>query len=63
MPENERIFQAQAERQRRLRDLSWPEKVRMMEAARDAIVTLRNAKRMSETTGDTEDGRASRRTP
>ncbi len=51
MNDIERILRAQAEGQRRLRDLSWPDKVKMAEQARDTVVTLRHARTIKEGSG------------
>lgn len=37
------ILRRQTDEQRRLRELSWPDKVRMIERVRDDVLTLRRA--------------------
>ena len=46
MREQSALLRRQAEEQRRLRDLSWPDKERLIERAREDIVTLKSAKVM-----------------
>ena len=41
MTDVRRLFERQAEWQKARRELSWPEKVRMAEAMREAILMLR----------------------
>jgi hypothetical protein len=56
MREQSELLRRQAEQQRRLRDLSWPEKVRMIERVRGDVVRLREARVVPETVtgeGDT----------
>ena len=45
MNELQEILERQADWQKALRSLSWPEKIRMAEAARDGIAQLRASAR------------------
>ena len=41
------MLERQAERQRTLRNLPWPEKVRMAAKVRSAVIALRRSKRVT----------------
>ena len=55
MNEIERLLERQARWQKRLRDLAWPEKVRMAQAIRDSVARWSLIRKSADTGGPSDD--------